>query len=60
VVRGGEIALKLDPRGIVRFGGADQVAAKVRAIETVLASLDTSDLAVLDVRLPSSPVLTRG
>lgn len=60
VVHSGEIALKLNPRGTVRFGSADQAAAKVRAIETVLTSVDTGNLAVLDVRLPSSPVLTRG
>lgn len=60
VVHNGEIALKLNPRGIVRFGSADQVTAKVRAVETVLASVDSERLAVLDVRLPSSPALTRG
>ncbi|MGH9280560.1 MAG: cell division protein FtsQ/DivIB [Acidimicrobiales bacterium] len=60
VVQTGEIALKLNPRGTVRLGTAEQVSAKVRAIETILASLDTANLAVLDVRFPSSPVLTRG
>ena len=56
----GAIDLKLKPRGTVRFGPAADAPAKVRAIETVLASVDTHNLAVLDVRLPSSPVLTRG
>jgi len=56
---GGEVELKLNPRGTVRFGSAADAAAKVRAIETVLASVDVRNLDVLDVRLPSSPVLTR-
>ena len=60
VVQTGEIALKLNPRGTVRLGPADDLPAKVRAIETVLAPLDTDNLAVLDVRFPASPVLTRG
>ena len=60
VVQGGEIDLKLNPRGTVRFGAADQAQAKMRAIETVLASVDMTNLGVLDVRLPASPVLTRG
>jgi cell division protein FtsQ len=57
---GGQVELKLNPRGIVRLGPPDQLEAKVRAAETVLASVDLRNLAVLDVRLPASPVLTRG
>lgn len=60
VVQGGELALKLKPRGTVRLGSAEDLPAKMRAVETVLASLDTSTLSILDVRFPSSPVLTRG
>jgi cell division protein FtsQ len=59
VLQGGEIAQKLHPRGTVRFGVPEDVAAKVRATEAVLAQVDTGNLDVLDVRLPSSPVLTR-
>ena len=59
LLESGEVELKLNPRGTVRFGTPADAAAKVRAIETVLASVDTRNLAVLDVRLPSSPVLTR-
>jgi hypothetical protein len=44
----------------VRFGPPVDLTAKVRAAETVLAQVDTRDLDVLDVRLPASPVLTRG
>lgn len=60
VVEDGQIELKLNPRGTVRLGSLDALDAKVRAAETVLASVDVRNLAVLDVRLPSSPVLTRG
>jgi cell division protein FtsQ len=56
---GDEIALKLHPRGTVRFGVPVDVAAKARATEAVLAQVETGNLDVLDVRLPSSPVLTR-
>lgn len=59
-LEGGQIELKLNPQGTVRLGTVDALDAKVRAAETVLASVDVRNLAVLDVRLPSSPVLTRG
>lgn len=57
---GGQVDLRLNPRGVVEFGAAVDLPAKVSAAETVLASVDTHNLATLDVRLPSSPVLTRG
>ncbi|HEX2038748.1 MAG TPA: FtsQ-type POTRA domain-containing protein [Acidimicrobiales bacterium] len=56
---GGELELRLAPSGIVRFGPAEQVAAKVQALETMLAKVDLRRLAVLDIRAPSAPVLTR-
>ncbi|HEX6597377.1 MAG TPA: FtsQ-type POTRA domain-containing protein [Acidimicrobiales bacterium] len=56
----GQIELKLNPQGTVRLGTVDALEAKVRAAETVLASVDVRGLVLLDVRLPSSPVLTRG
>lgn len=59
-IKGGQIELKLNPQGTVRMGSVEGLGAKVRAAETVLASVDVRNLAVLDVRLPSSPVLTRG
>lgn len=59
-VGGGQVELKLNPRGTVRIGPPVEVAAKVRAVETILSSVDVRDLAVLDVRFPASPVLTRG
>jgi len=59
VLDGGHIELKLNPQGTVRMGAVEALEAKVRATETVLASVDVRNLAILDVRLPSSPVLTR-
>ena len=59
-MQGGEIALRLDPHGTVRLGPPDDIAAKEGAAESVLAQVDAHDLDVLDVRLPSSPALTRG
>lgn len=56
----GGIELKLNPRGAVRLGPPDNLKAKLIAVETVLAQVDTRNLTTLDVRLPSSPVLTRG
>ncbi len=45
--------------GEVRFGDASQLEAKVRSLRTVLDQVDLRCLAVLDLRLPGSPVLTR-
>jgi cell division protein FtsQ len=60
VVAGSEgVDLRLRPAGVARLGPPDRLDEKLRAVETVLARVDTTDLAVLDVRLPSSPALTR-
>lgn len=45
--------------GTVRFGDASQLDGKVRSLRTMLDQVDLSCLAVLDLRLPGSPVLTR-
>lgn len=45
--------------GEVRFGDAGSLDAKLRSLVTVLEQVDLACLAVLDVRLPGSPVLTR-
>ncbi|HET6775527.1 MAG TPA: FtsQ-type POTRA domain-containing protein [Acidimicrobiales bacterium] len=45
--------------GIIRFGDAERLDAKVTAAKTVLDQVDLSCLAVLDVRVPGSPALTR-
>lgn len=57
--RPGEVELRLVPDGVVRVGPAQDLASKFTAIFTVLAGVDLRNLAVLDVRSPSSPVLTR-
>lgn len=45
--------------GEVRFGDSSQLEAKVRSLRTVLDQVDLRCLAVLDLQLPGSPVLTR-
>lgn len=56
---GGEVELQLAPAGLVRFGPPEQIALKVQTLETMLAKADLRRLAVLDIRAPSAPVLTR-
>lgn len=56
---GGGVELRLRPSGTVRFGKAIQVDEKLAAVSAVLAGADLSNLAVLDVRIPQTPVLTR-
>ena len=55
----GEVELALTSGGVVRFGPPEQVGEKFTAIAAVLAQVDLKDLAVLDVRIPRTPVLTR-
>jgi cell division protein FtsQ len=55
----GEVELRLTPDGTVRLGPPDDLAAKFDAIRAVLAQVDLRNLAVLDVRVPDSPILTR-
>ncbi|MEX2294233.1 MAG: FtsQ-type POTRA domain-containing protein [Acidimicrobiales bacterium] len=45
--------------GEIRFGDGSLLEAKVRSLQTVLDQVDLDCLAVLDLRLPGSPVLTR-
>ncbi len=45
--------------GEVRFGDGRQLDAKVRSLRAALEQVDLTCLAVLDLRLPGSPVLTR-
>jgi cell division protein FtsQ len=56
---GDQVELRLRPTGVVRLGSPDQLGEKLLAIQTVLAQVDLSRLAVLDVRVPASPALTR-
>lgn len=60
----GEVDIRLRPdersaEGVVRLGPPEDLERKFDAIRTVLARVDLRDLAVLDVRRPDSPVLTR-
>lgn len=57
---GGQVELRLKPSGVVRLGPPDQLADKMLATQTVLTQVDLSHLAVLDVRVPASPAITRG
>lgn len=65
VVDGDQLELRLagpepgESGGVVRFGPADQVRDKLLAVFTVLDHVDLRGLAVLDVRVPSAPVITR-
>lgn len=56
---GGEVEMSLSPEGKVRLGSAEDLQRKFTAIRAVLAQVDLKNLAVLDVRRPDSPVLTR-
>lgn len=56
---GGEVELRLNPEGMVRLGPPEDLDRKFTAIRAVLAQVDLRNLAVLDVRRPDSPVLTR-
>jgi cell division protein FtsQ len=57
---GGQVELRLRPAGVVELGPPDQLADKMLAIQTVLTQVDLTRLAVLDVRVPASPAITRG
>jgi len=59
VPKAGGLELPLRPEGVVRFGEAERVGEKLTAIETVLARVERR-VAVIDVRVPDAPVLTRG
>ena len=56
---GGQVELRLTPSGVVRLGPPGQLAEKMLATQTVLTQVDLARLAVLDVRVPASPAITR-
>jgi hypothetical protein len=56
---GGEVDIRLNPEGMVRLGPPEDLDQKFEAIRAVFAQVDLRNLAVLDVRRPDSPVLTR-
>jgi cell division protein FtsQ len=55
----GDLDAALASGGEIRFGSTDDLDDKIVAVETVLADVDTACLALLDVRVPGSPALTR-
>ena len=59
VVGGGDVELHLKPAPLVRFGPADQIPEKIVALTTVIDKANLSGAAVIDVRVPAAPVLTR-
>lgn len=61
-VRGGDpnaLELALRPAGVVHLGRAEQLAEKVRSLQTVFGQVDLKCLVAVDIRVPDSPVLTR-
>jgi cell division protein FtsQ len=54
-----DLEVSLAVGGIARFGSIEQLDAKLVALETILTDVDTSDMAVLDLRVPSNPTITR-
>jgi cell division protein FtsQ len=55
----GEVELRVRPEGIVRLGRSERMAEKLAALRTMVARADLRRLAVLDLRVPTNPVLTR-
>jgi cell division protein FtsQ len=59
LVQGEEVEMRLRPEGVVRLGRPDQLVEKLAALRTMVARADLRRLAVLDLRVPTNPVLTR-
>lgn len=55
----GAVHLTSRDGGDVLLGGADELEAKLGALATMVAKVDLTCLQVLDLRVPSAPVLTR-
>jgi cell division protein FtsQ len=55
----GGVALALAEGGSVHLGSLDDLDAKLMAVAAVVDQVDLRCLAVLDVRVPASPALTR-
>jgi cell division protein FtsQ len=53
------IEFVLRPEGRVAFGTVDQVDQKLRDLDTMLARVDLSCLAIIDLGVPAHPVLQR-
>lgn len=59
-VPGGEVELQLvPPGGVVRLGPPAGLGEKLRVLRALLEQADLAGLAVIDVRVPNAPALTR-
>lgn len=59
-VAGGEVELQLvPPGGVVRLGPPVGLGVKLAVLETLLARAELSGVAVMDLRVPRAPALTR-
>ena len=56
---GNSVELLLEPRGRAVLGAPEDLGEKLTAVQTVLAAVDPGSISVLDVRVPTAPVLTR-
>jgi cell division protein FtsQ len=54
------VELRLVAGGVVRLGPPSDLEAKLRAADTVLRQVDTTNLCAIDVKVASVPSLTRG
>lgn len=55
----GTVELRLAEGGVARLGPPAELGAKLVAVVTVLDQVDLACLAILDVRVPSAPAVTR-
>jgi len=55
----GSLDVQLDESGRVRLGGAIELDAKLLALQTMLERVDLQCLDILDLQVPTVPVLTR-
>ncbi len=55
----GQMFLELAAGGRANFGDGTQLGQKLQSLETMLARVDLTCLATIDVRVPAAPVLTR-
>jgi cell division protein FtsQ len=53
----GQIQFKVRPSGVVNFCGAEDIAAKVRSMQTIFAQVEDTGLATLDVCVPDRPTI---
>jgi cell division protein FtsQ len=54
------LVMDIRPAGRIRFGAATDVQQKITSLQAIFAQADLAGLCVVDVRVPDSPVLTRG